>query len=73
MQEGIYMTVEELIKATGTKNLLARGSTKLAQKMLNPDEDLYYAVNTNFKVEGDDEKLKTTDAFKIKGKKNILL
>ena len=64
------MTVEELIKASGTRNPLAKGSTKLAQKMLNPDEKLYYAINTNFRVEGNNEKLKTIDAFRIKGKLN---
>ncbi len=60
------MTIEELIKASGTRNPLANGSTKLAQKMLSPDEELYYAINTNFQVEENNKKLKTTDALSSK-------
>lgn len=45
------MTVEEAIKNSGTKNILAGASTKKAQSMLQPNEEVLYAINTNIIIE----------------------
>lgn len=44
------MTVEEAIKKSGTKNILAKCSTKKAQQMIQPDEEVLYAINTNVTI-----------------------
>lgn len=44
------MTVEEAIKKSGTKNILAKGSTQKAQQMIQPDEEVFYAINTNVTI-----------------------
>lgn len=41
------MTVEEAIKRSGTRNILAKGSTKKTQQMIQPNEEVLYAINTN--------------------------
>ena len=41
------MTVEEAIKKSGTKNILAKGSTKKTQQMIQQNEEVLYAINTN--------------------------
>ena len=46
------MTVDEAIKQTGTKNILAIGSTKETQRMIQSDEEVLYAINTNAIVKG---------------------
>lgn len=45
------MTIEEAIQKSGTKNIVAKGSTKKAQEMIQPDEEILYAINTNVLVE----------------------
>ena len=44
------MTVEEAIRKSGTKNILAKGSTKKTQQMIQPNEDVLYAINTNVTI-----------------------
>ncbi len=41
------MTVDEAIKRSGTTNILAKGSTKKAQKLIENNEEVIYALNTN--------------------------
>lgn len=41
------MTVDEAIKISGTTNILAKGSTKKAQALIENDEEVIYALNTN--------------------------
>lgn len=45
------MTVEEAIERSGTKNILAKGSTKKTQQLIQPNEEVLYAINTNVIVE----------------------
>lgn len=45
------MNVEEAIEKSGTKNILAKGSTKKAQKMIQNDEIVLYAINANIIIE----------------------
>lgn len=51
------MTIEEAIEKTGTKNMLAKGSTKYAQKVLQPNEELLYAINTNVIIQDNNKTL----------------
>ncbi len=44
------MTVDEAIKKSGTKNILAKGSTKKAQGLIENNEEVIYALNTNVLV-----------------------
>lgn len=44
------MTVEEAIKQSGTTNIMAKGSTKKAQSLIENDEEVIYAINTNVVV-----------------------
>ena len=44
------MTVEEAIKKSGTTNILAKGSTRKAQKLIKENEDVLYAINTNISI-----------------------
>ncbi len=45
------MTIEEAIKKSGTTNIMAKGSTKKAQTLIEKNEDVFYAINTNIIVE----------------------
>lgn len=49
------MTVEEAIEKSGTKNILAKSSTKKAQKMIQNNETVLYAINTNVLIEDNKE------------------
>ncbi len=44
------MTIEEAIERSGTKNILAKGSTKKAQSLIRENEEVLYAINTNVSV-----------------------
>lgn len=44
------MTIEEAIEKSGTKNILAKGSTKKAQSLIRENEEVLYAINTNVSV-----------------------
>ena len=44
------MTVEEAIRRSGTVNILAKGSTKKAQSLIEEDENILYAMNTNLSI-----------------------
>lgn len=44
------MTIEEAIKKSGTKNILAKGSTKKAQSLIRENEEVLYAINTNVSI-----------------------
>ena len=44
------MTVEEAIKKSGTINILAKGSTKKAQSLIENEENILYAINTNLSI-----------------------
>ena len=64
------MTIEEAIEKSGTKNILAKGSTKYAQKMIQPNEEVLYAINTNVVIEDNNKTLvnkKLGKAFNLKG------
>ena len=39
------MTVEEAIKRSGTRNILAKGSTKKAEQMIQPNEYKRHSSN----------------------------
>lgn len=68
--EGINMTIEEAIEKSGTKNILAKASTKYAQKMIQADEEVLYAINTNVVIEDNNKTLinkKIGGAFNLKG------
>ena len=45
------MTIEEAIKKSGTQKIFAKGSTKMAQQMIEKDEKVLYAINTNVIIE----------------------
>lgn len=45
--EGIIMTIEEAIKESGTTNVLAKGSTKKTQSLIESNEEVLYAINAN--------------------------
>ncbi len=64
------MTIEEAIEKSGTKNILAKASTKYAQKMIQADEEVLYAINTNVVIEDNNKTLinkKIGGAFNLKG------
>lgn len=68
--EGIDMTIEEAIEKSGTKNILAKASTKYAQRVIQPDEEVLYAVNTNVVIDDVNKTLinkKLGGAFNLKG------
>lgn len=44
------MTIIEAIEKSGTKNILAKGSTKKAQSLIKENEEVLYAINTNVSV-----------------------
>lgn len=44
------MKIEEAIERSGTKNILAKGSTKKAQSLIRENEEVLYAINTNVSV-----------------------
>ncbi len=64
------MTIEEAIKISKTKNPLANGSTKYAQQILNPNEEVKYAINTNVSLIPITGKLNDTGILSIKNKIN---
>lgn len=41
------MTIEEAIKESGTTNVLAKGSTKKTQSLIESNEEVLYAINAN--------------------------
>lgn len=45
------MTIDEAIKISGTTNILAKGSTKKAQALIENNEEVMYALNTNVLIE----------------------
>ncbi len=59
------MTVAEAIKRSGTRNILAKSSTKETQRMIQPNEEVLYAINANVIV-----KSTNTLIFLIKSKTN---
>ena len=64
------MTIEEAIEKSGTKNILAKASTKYAQRVIQPDEEVLYAVNTNVVIDNVNKTLinkKLGGAFNLKG------
>ena len=44
------MTIEEAIKESGTTNILAKGSTKKAQSLIENNEEILYAINANVTI-----------------------
>ena len=64
------MTVDEAIEKSGTKNIMAKASTKYAQKMIQPNEDVLYAINTNVVLQDSKDTLVNKSlggAFNLKG------
>lgn len=43
----IKITVEEVVKKSGTNNILSKGSIKKAQNLIGDDEEIIYAININ--------------------------
>lgn len=66
------MTVAEAIKESGTINILATGSTKKAQSLIESNEEVIYAINTNVVVEDNNVTLlkNTKDMFSLKNSLN---
>lgn len=62
------MTVEEAIKKSKTTNILARGSTKKAQSLIEENEEILYAINTNVVIIDNNTTLlkNTKDMFSLK-------
>ena len=68
--EGIKMTIEEAIEKSGTKNILAKSSTKYAQRIIQPNEEVLYAINTNVVIDAPNKTLKNKKlggVFNFKG------
>lgn len=63
------MTVKEAIRKSGTYNLLAPGSTKEAERQLQDNETVLFAINSNISVLPVNASLEI-DLFKIKDKLN---
>lgn len=63
------MTVKEAIKASGTYNPMAPGSTKEAERQLHVDETVLFAINANVSVVPVTMQLKI-DTFNVKDKIN---
>lgn len=64
------MTIEEAIEKSGTKNILAKASTKYAQRIIEFDEEVLYAVNTNVVISDTNKTLgnkKLGGSFNLKG------
>lgn len=67
------MTIEEAIKKSGTTNLLAEGSTKKAQQLIQEDEEVLYAINTNVAIKDNKKtiiKNAKNDMFSLKNALN---
>lgn len=62
------MTVDEAVKKSGTTNILAKGSTKKAQSLIENDEEILYAINTNVVIINDNRTFlkNTKDTFSLK-------
>ena len=68
------MTVDEAIKRSGTRNILAKSSTKETQRMIQPNEEVLYAINANVIVKSTNTlisliKSKTNGVFCITNKR----
>lgn len=64
------MTVEEAIEKSRTKNSLSKGSIKYAQKTIQPDEELLYAIITNVVIQSNNHSVvssKPSGIFNLKG------
>lgn len=64
------MNIEELIKQSNTVNILAKGSTKMAQKMLSENETAVAAINANVATVSSDTKLNPNGILQLKDKQN---
>ena len=51
------MTVDEAIKISGTTNILAKGSTKKEQELIENNEEVMYALNTTVLIVDTNETL----------------
>ena len=62
------MTIEEAINLSKTKNILAKGSVKAAQKMLYENEEVKYAINGNVSIVPNSGALNSANALSTKNK-----
>ena len=66
------MTVEEAIEKSSTKNILAKGSIKKAQQMIEKGENVLYAINTNVIIEDNRDTLLKSNNKGLFSVKNAL-